>query len=304
MVDIHRHGAAGRLHRACSRRVRALAVAPAATDGPRAGAVLDHERLAKTLLEPLRDRARDQVGAAAWRERHEDRDGAVGIVLRADDARRCRAERRADCRSEQQRSIAYVCRPLLVSLARTVDHCDPAMPASLHHLAPARGFRLHERPAEPATGVLATGSKPYFGICSLVSGCARMPVNSAIEPVDDRARRLGRRDQHLPAHRVEARQAGFVDRRNVGKPGTRKPRGDAERTDLAGLQRAGAGPISTNIIGTCPAITSLSAGTLPLVGHVRHLDAGHALEQLACRDDAARPARPRRTTACPACALA
>jgi hypothetical protein len=47
----------------------------------RAGArpILDHESLAEPLLQPLREQARQRVGAARRRERHDERDLVVGV---------------------------------------------------------------------------------------------------------------------------------------------------------------------------------------------------------------------------------
>ena len=59
MVRIHRHGAAGRLHQRVAVG-RGLGGGAGGDHGAGAGAVLDHERLAETLLELLRDRAREQ----------------------------------------------------------------------------------------------------------------------------------------------------------------------------------------------------------------------------------------------------
>ena len=45
----------------------------------RAGAVVDEEGLVEALLEMRREHARDQVGAAAGRKRHDDAHGTEGI---------------------------------------------------------------------------------------------------------------------------------------------------------------------------------------------------------------------------------
>jgi hypothetical protein len=43
--------------------------------------VLDHDRLAERFLHRVLDDARDGVGGAAGRERHQQRDGVIGIGL-------------------------------------------------------------------------------------------------------------------------------------------------------------------------------------------------------------------------------
>jgi hypothetical protein len=50
--------------------------------GRGAGPVDDDEALAHGFAQPLDENARDQVGAAAGRERHHDLDRAAGILLR------------------------------------------------------------------------------------------------------------------------------------------------------------------------------------------------------------------------------
>ena len=47
----------------------------------RAGAIFDHDRLAERLLQMAADDARQDVGRAARRERHDERDVARGIGL-------------------------------------------------------------------------------------------------------------------------------------------------------------------------------------------------------------------------------
>src|SRR4029079_4129511 len=48
----------------------------------RARLVLNHERLSETVLELFRENARDNVGGAAGRERHDDLDRPARIILR------------------------------------------------------------------------------------------------------------------------------------------------------------------------------------------------------------------------------
>src|SRR5262245_56154840 len=50
--------------------------------GIAAGAVLDQHRLTPILAHPLSDHSRDHVGRAAGRERHDDPDRSVGVVVR------------------------------------------------------------------------------------------------------------------------------------------------------------------------------------------------------------------------------
>jgi hypothetical protein len=81
-----------------------MAVGRRASDGDRpghpagAGPVLDQERLAEPLLQPLPEHARQKLGAAAGRERDHEGDGAARIGLR-----RGGFDRRArDQQSDQQ----------------------------------------------------------------------------------------------------------------------------------------------------------------------------------------------------------
>ncbi|MGY3408279.1 hypothetical protein ACVWZV_004392 [Bradyrhizobium sp. GM5.1] len=53
-----------------------------ADDAARAGAVLNHEGLAKTLLERIADLPGGDIGRPAGAEGHDDPDRMVGIVLR------------------------------------------------------------------------------------------------------------------------------------------------------------------------------------------------------------------------------
>ncbi len=64
-----------------------------------AGDVLDHHRLTERDREMIGKDARDRVGDPAWRHRHNDRDGARGISLRADNPRQDR--QRGSARSER-----------------------------------------------------------------------------------------------------------------------------------------------------------------------------------------------------------
>ena len=67
---------------------RALRDRAAADGAAGAAAVVDHDRLAEHLAHLVGDDAPDDGGAAAGRERHDQRDRPVGIVLRA--GGRCR----------------------------------------------------------------------------------------------------------------------------------------------------------------------------------------------------------------------
>ncbi len=73
-----------------------------ADDGAGAGLVLDDHGAAELLGHLLRERARDDVGAAAGRERHDDPGHLAGEIGGA----RCRRQSEADQGGEQELSEA------------------------------------------------------------------------------------------------------------------------------------------------------------------------------------------------------
>ena len=90
-IDGERSVRAGEQRVAVGRGFRRHVGAEAAA---RAGAVLDHDRLAEHLLHVLAGDARDEVGVAARRERHDQPDRLVGIggerhARQHGDERRC-----------------------------------------------------------------------------------------------------------------------------------------------------------------------------------------------------------------------
>ncbi len=99
--------------------------------------------------------------------------------------------------------------------------------------------------------------------------------------VDDLLRGVGRRDDHVPRDRFEARQAGFRERRHVRDHGRTGQRRDAERAHLAlanewrrnGGIREGQLHVPGHHVG--------QGRHVALVGHRDHLDAGQALEIFA-----------------------
>ena len=97
---VHRHGPAGGHHDRVAIGC-ALGDLHCRRDRARAGTVLDHERFAETLGEFLSEQPRQNIGAAAGRERHDERDLAVGILRGAVLGRR-RADRCADQREAKQ----------------------------------------------------------------------------------------------------------------------------------------------------------------------------------------------------------
>ena len=77
---------------ACMKRVAvgcSLGGGGGSNSGPGTGTVLDDECLTQSLLQFLRNRARDQVGAATRSERHEDRDAVRRIILSSRVPRPC-----------------------------------------------------------------------------------------------------------------------------------------------------------------------------------------------------------------------
>ena len=66
-----------------------------------AGAVLDHDRLAQGLVQPLAQRARHYVGCAAGGEGHDEADRPVRIARLCGDERRRREARKRDQRLQK-----------------------------------------------------------------------------------------------------------------------------------------------------------------------------------------------------------
>ena len=78
---VHRHGAARALHQRVAVR-RRIGRDRCGERRAAAGSALDYKRLVVLLLKNLRVSARQQVGAAAGSERHEDDDIVRWIVFR------------------------------------------------------------------------------------------------------------------------------------------------------------------------------------------------------------------------------
>ncbi len=92
---VYRHRTAGRLHErvavGCS-----LGGGGGSNSGAGTGAVLDDECLTQPLLQLVRNRARDQIGAATRSERHEDRDAVRRIILTSRMPRPCERDNADD----------------------------------------------------------------------------------------------------------------------------------------------------------------------------------------------------------------
>ena len=125
--------------------------------------------------------------------------------------------------------------------------------------------------------------------CPAAPGCS---VSSRLQLVDDRARRLGRRDDHLPGHRLEARHAGLGERRDVGKPGTRNGDEMPSGRTLPACEHAGRRAEIAEHHRDVAGDHVVQRRQAAAIGHMRRLDAGHALEQL--HEQMVRHARPDR----------
>ena len=117
-----------------------------ADDAAGAGAVLDHEGLAKTLLQDAADLAGGDIGRAAGAERDDHPDRPGGIVLRQTWRRKnglCREKR---CRQRKRRSQAHhfnlpkpvlfclaCCRPNLAFGAKSSDPRDDRQYPQMRH---------------------------------------------------------------------------------------------------------------------------------------------------------------------------
>ena len=101
-----------------------------------------------------------------------------------------------------------------------------------------------------------------------------------MQPIGDRTRRLGRRHDHLPAHRLESRHAGLGDRWDIGISGHSEFRRDAERADLAGRKRAGRRPEIDEHHWDMAGDHIVERRQAAAVRHIGCLESGHALQHL------------------------
>src|SRR5262247_1055211 len=110
------------------------------------------------------------------------------------------------------------------------------------------------------------------------SGEARDGVG--VDLPDDVGRGLRGQKEGVPGRYLEARHSGFGDGRQLGRRGIALGAGDcepAQLTRLDQLERDAAGELQVDAPGDEIAIGGAGAA----IGHMRHLDAGHPLEQLA-----------------------
>ena len=103
-----------------------------------AGDVLDHHRLAERLAHALGERAREAVRRTAGEIRHDHRDRARRIGLRAGDMRQ-RRERGGACRQAEKCS-ARKCHDVVLSMHQSGLFSSGLMPGELDHLGPFLGF--------------------------------------------------------------------------------------------------------------------------------------------------------------------
>ena len=206
------------------------------------------------------DDPRHRVVAAARRERHDHGDGAVGKVLGR--GRTMNGERDQGCERED----------------------DPA-----HHST----FRLSLRISAPQRASSRSMSACVFlgrrrqriaavgGDAGAHVGRVDAGAKRAVEPLDDRLRRAGRRQQAVVQARLEARQAGLRRGRHVGQMARPLRRQHRQRLQRAGLEHAHRRRqhVEAELDVAAEQIGRQRAGAA--IGDDGDVDAGQRLEQLA-----------------------
>ncbi len=115
-------------------------------------------------------------------------------------------------------------------------------------------------------------------------------ANLAVQPLHDRLRRAGRREQAVPAHHLIPGKPGFIDRRHLGQQRGTRARAHRERAHFSLAHKRDRGDRRVEEHRHLAAQQGGLRGRSAAVGHVGQLDPGHGTEQL-------RPKVPKAATA-------
>ncbi len=166
--------------------------------------------------------AREDVGGAAGRERHDDADGPARIRrLREGKRRECGERRHGNCANDRANHRLPPC--VAAGRRSCCGYGNPAATGPGQSTFAPDAFTMRAYLAssfamncENCSGVSGDGSAPSAMILSRTSGDVQDLRDVGVPLRDDGRRRAGGREEAVPRRDVEAREARFGHRRQVG----------------------------------------------------------------------------------------